>query len=102
MLTLSVSAQVDGARLDVNVHKVVNDSTLGVILDLVHEEPTAHVDDFNKRQVPESTEKITIRYSAEISLFSRINKYKYSSDGWMDKWMGGWEDGRTDGGWIDG
>lgn len=50
-VTLSVPAQVDGAWCDVNVHEVIHDSALDVILDSVHQIPPAHVDDLYEGQL---------------------------------------------------
>lgn len=50
--TLAVSAEVNGAGLDVDVHQVVDDSALDVILDPVHKEPPPHVDHFDQREIP--------------------------------------------------
>lgn len=44
-------AQVDGARCDVDVHEVIHDSALDVILDSVHQVPPAHVDDLYEGQL---------------------------------------------------
>lgn len=49
---LPVSTQVDGARLDVDVHQVVDDFTLNVILDLVDQEAAAHVYDLDEGELP--------------------------------------------------
>lgn len=51
-LALSVAAQVDGARLDVDVHEVVHDLALDVVLDSVHQEPLAHIYDLDEGKVP--------------------------------------------------
>lgn len=51
-LALSVATQVDGARCDVNVHEVVDYPALDVVLDPVHQIPTAHVEDLDIGQVP--------------------------------------------------
>lgn len=45
-------AQVDGAGLHVDVHQVVHDAALDVILHTVHQEAPAHIDHLNQRQVP--------------------------------------------------
>lgn len=46
-----MAAQVDGARRDVDVHEVVNDSTLDVVLHMVHQVSAAHVEDLDVGQV---------------------------------------------------
>lgn len=51
VLALAMSAQVDGTGLDVNVHKVVDNFTLDVILDPVYQESLPHVDHFNEGKV---------------------------------------------------
>lgn len=50
--TLAVSAQVDGAWLDVDVHQVVDDLALDVILDAVDEVAAPHVYHLDEREVP--------------------------------------------------
>lgn len=52
VLALPVPAQVDGAGLHVDVHQVVHDAALDVVLDPVHQEPPAHVDHLDQGQVP--------------------------------------------------
>lgn len=47
-----MATQVDGARRDVDVHQVVDDSALDVVHDAVHQVTTAHVHDLNVGQVP--------------------------------------------------
>lgn len=49
---LSVAADVDGVGVHVDVHQVVDDFTLDVILHPVHQETTANVDNLDERQVP--------------------------------------------------
>lgn len=49
---LSVATQVDGSRRDVDVHEVVHDPALNVVLDPVHQVPAAHVEDLDVGQVP--------------------------------------------------
>lgn len=53
---LAVSAQVDGARLDVDVHQVVDDLALDVVLDAVDQVAAAHVDHLDEGEVPEGRE----------------------------------------------
>lgn len=58
-LTLAVPTQVNGAGLDMDVHQVVNDPALDVILDPVDQEPPTNVDDFDERKLPrESTARM--------------------------------------------
>lgn len=49
---LPVPAQVDGAGLHVDVHQVVHNPALDVVLHSVHQEPPADVNHFDERQVP--------------------------------------------------
>lgn len=52
VMGLSVSAEVDGVGVNMDVHEVVDDLTLDVILHPVHQETPADVDDLDERQVP--------------------------------------------------
>lgn len=45
-------AEVNGAGLDVDVHQVINNPALDVILNPVDQEPPANVDDFDERKFP--------------------------------------------------
>lgn len=47
-----MATQVDGAWCDVDVHQVVDDPALDVVLDLVHQVPPAHIHDLNVGQMP--------------------------------------------------
>lgn len=49
---LPVPTQVDGSGLDVDVHQVVDDLTLDVVLDAVDEVPPPHVYHLDKGEVP--------------------------------------------------
>lgn len=51
-LALAVATQVDGSGGDVDVHEVVHDPALDVVLDAVHLVPAAHVEDLDVGQVP--------------------------------------------------
>lgn len=51
-LALPVPTEVNGAGLDVDVHQVINNPALDVILNPVHQEPPANVDDFDERKFP--------------------------------------------------
>lgn len=44
--------QVDGSGLDVNVHQVVDDLALDVVLDAVDEVPASHIDHLDEGQLP--------------------------------------------------
>lgn len=52
VVALSVPAQVDGVRVHVDVHEVVDDLTLDVVLHPVHQEAPAHVHHLDERKVP--------------------------------------------------
>ena len=51
-LTLSVATQIDGPRRDVDVHEVVDDPALDVVLDPVHQVSAAHVEDLDVGELP--------------------------------------------------
>lgn len=51
-LTLSVAAQVDGPGRDVDVHEVVDDPALDVVLHSVHQVSAAHVEDLDVGEIP--------------------------------------------------
>lgn len=48
---LAVPAQVDGPGLDVDVHQVVDNPTLDVVLDSVHQVSSTNVNHFDERQL---------------------------------------------------
>lgn len=50
--------EINGAGLDMDVHQVVNDPTLDVILNPVDQEPPANINDFDERKLPR---KSTVR-----------------------------------------
>lgn len=47
-----MSAQVDGARLHMDVHQVVDDLALDVVLDAVDKEATPDINYLDEREVP--------------------------------------------------
>lgn len=51
-LALAVPTEINGAGLDMNVHQVVNDPALDVILNPVDQESPANIDDFDERKLP--------------------------------------------------
>lgn len=51
-VALAVAAQVDGARRDVDVHQVVDNSALNVVDDTVHQVTAAHVHYLDIGQIP--------------------------------------------------
>lgn len=52
VMALSVSAEVDGVGVYVDVHEVVHDFTLDVVLHPVYQETAADVDDLDEWQAP--------------------------------------------------
>lgn len=52
VVALSVSTQVDGVRVHVNVHEVVDNFALDVVLYPVDQKTSAHVHHLDERQVP--------------------------------------------------
>lgn len=54
---LSMSAQVDGSGLDVDVHQVVHNLTLDVVLDAVDEVAPSHVYHLNEGEIPGGRER---------------------------------------------
>lgn len=54
-LALSVAAQVDGPGGDVDVHEVVNDPALNVVLHSVHQVSAAHIEDLDVGELPVMT-----------------------------------------------
>lgn len=55
--TLSVPTQVDGVRVDVNVHKVVDNLTLDVVLHSVYQKTPAYIHHLDERQISGSVNK---------------------------------------------
>lgn len=53
VVALAVPAEVDGVGVHVDVHEVVDDFTLDVILHPVDQETAADVDDLDEGQAPE-------------------------------------------------
>lgn len=51
-LALAVPTEIDGAGLDMDVHQVVNDPALDVILNPVDQESPANIDDLDERKLP--------------------------------------------------
>lgn len=68
-LALTVAAQVDGARRDVNVHEVVDDPALDVVQHSVDQVPLAHVHDFDVGEIPEEP---TDTYSLLINMLGCV------------------------------
>lgn len=55
---LPVPTQVDGSGLDVNVHQVVDNLALDVVLDAVDEVTASHVNHLDERQLPGRREQM--------------------------------------------
>lgn len=49
VVALTMSAQVDGVGVHMDVHEVVHNLTLDVVLDAVHQELTAYIHHFDER-----------------------------------------------------
>lgn len=47
-----MAAQIDGSWSDVDVHEVIHNTTLHVILDPVYEVSGSHIKDLNEGEVP--------------------------------------------------
>lgn len=45
-------AQVNGAGLDVDIHEVVDDLALDIVLDFVHQKSLAHIYHLDERKIP--------------------------------------------------
>lgn len=57
-VALTVATEVDGARCDVDVHQVVDNSALDVVNDAVHQVTTAHVHYLYVGQIPETRRSV--------------------------------------------
>lgn len=53
-----MTTQVDRSGGDVDVHEIVHNPALDVVLDLVHQVSAAHIEDFDVRQVPAPPENM--------------------------------------------
>lgn len=51
-LAFTMPTEINGAGLDMDVHQVVNDPALDVILNPVDQEPPANIDDLDERKLP--------------------------------------------------
>lgn len=56
-MALSMPTEVDGMRVHVDVHEVVDDFALDVVLHAVDQETTADIDDLDEGQAPGSQSK---------------------------------------------
>lgn len=63
--------QVDGSWLDVNIHQVVDNLTLDVILDPVDEKPATNIDDFDEGQISEKRQQ-TGNNECLVSLMNNV------------------------------
>lgn len=57
-LALAVATQVDGPWRHMNVHEVVDDPALDVVLDPINQVPAAHVEDLDVGQVPVQSSRL--------------------------------------------
>lgn len=72
---LSMSAQVDGSGLDVDVHQVVDNLTLDVILDAVDEVAPSHVYHLNEGKLPGGREHRGCSEQLQVRLINSIVIY---------------------------
>lgn len=56
VLAFAVPAQIDSAGLHMDVHQVVHDAALNVVLNSVHQEPTADINHLDEGQLPAGQE----------------------------------------------
>jgi hypothetical protein len=56
-LALAVPAKVDGARMDVDIHQVVDNLTLDVVLNSVDQESLAYIYHLYERKIPGAGEE---------------------------------------------
>lgn len=52
VMALSMATEVDGVGVHMDVHEVIHDFTLDVILHPIDQEATAHIDDLDEGQAP--------------------------------------------------
>lgn len=52
-----MTTEVDSPRCDMDVHQIVDDPALNMILNLINQVPTAHIKDLNVWQVPVDTKR---------------------------------------------
>lgn len=62
MVTLAVPAQVDTVGVHTDVHEVVDDLALDVVLYAVHQETAAYVHHFNEGQISKRVDESHTRY----------------------------------------
>ena len=67
---LAVATQVDGVGVDVDVHEVVHDLALDVVLHPVHQEAPAHIDHLDERAVPVESQHYDIVHTYLYTLES--------------------------------
>lgn len=72
-----MTTEVDSARCDMDVHQVVDDPALNMILNLIHQVPAAHVKDLNVWEVPVDTQRQDsndedIHYNVKQQMFVRF------------------------------
>lgn len=57
MLALAMATQIDRTWLYMDIHQVVDDATLDVVLNPVDQEPTTNINHFDEGQIPARTNK---------------------------------------------
>lgn len=68
MVALPVSTQVDGVGVHVDVHEVVNDLALNVVLHPVHQETLSDVDNLDKGEVPAGANETGLSCFTSVTL----------------------------------
>lgn len=53
VVALAMATEINGAWLHMNIHQVVHDPALDVVLDAVDQEPAAHINHLDEGQVSE-------------------------------------------------
>lgn len=75
MLALAVTAQINRPRLHVDVHQVVDDPTLDVVLNTVDQESATNVNHFDERQIPEDNQGKVVKPVILKTLVQHQRKY---------------------------
>lgn len=79
VLTFSVSAQVDGVWVYMDVHEVVDNLTLNVVLNTVYQVPAAHIHHLNEREI--SGKRVTLMVRSWIYIYKKYS-VKFNSVNW--------------------
>lgn len=76
-LALAVATQVDGPGCHVDVHEVVDDPALDVVLDPINQVPAAHVEDLDVGQVPARSCRLQNLKLERLCLFMTFLSIKF-------------------------